>query len=110
MRPAVGHEDVPFPFPSAQSACTALSVCGVSPVVQYAGSIQDARTLNCEPLRCRRTRCRCRCCTRPTSIVPTASDARKNDGLTGSMSAEYGPVRTMSRAVADLVVRTQGPQ
>jgi hypothetical protein len=84
MRPVVGHEVSPFPFASAQSACTALSVCEVSPVV----SVQEPPKThaNCEPL----------VSLDPLpllllhaddSIAPTTSDATKNDWLIEGMPA-----------------------
>ncbi len=91
MRPAVGHEDAPFPFPLAQSACTAPSVCEVSPVVSMQAPFKTHA--NCEPLVSLDP-----LLLHPDdSIAPNTRDARKNDWLTGDMSTEYGQVRTVSR-------------
>ncbi len=82
MRPAVGHEDAPVPFPSAQSACTAPSVCEVSPVDSAQAPFMTHA--NCEPL-VSLDPLELLLLHATDSIAPTTSDARKNDGFTGSM-------------------------
>ena len=83
MRPAVGHEDAPAPFPSAQSACRAPSVCEVTPVVSKQAPFR--MHANFEPLVSLDPLVLLPLLHAADSIAPTTSDARKNEWLTGSM-------------------------